>query len=111
MCETWRNSFKNFLSDMGRRPHGLTLDRINNNGNYEPGNCRWATYQQQLNNRRNSRLIQFHGETLPLNQVADRLLVPRRFVYERLLVGKNIHEIECDAHFRNSAASQTKEKE
>lgn len=52
VCESWRVNFRNFLNDMGDKPIGLTLDRIDNDGNYEKDNCRWATYSTQNKNRR-----------------------------------------------------------
>ena len=52
VCDSWKNSFENFYADMGDRPEGLTIDRIDNDGNYEKSNCKWATRTEQVYNQR-----------------------------------------------------------
>lgn len=56
VCDRWMHSYENFLADMGRRPPRLSIDRINNDGNYDPSNCRWATRAEQVRNRSKSQL-------------------------------------------------------
>jgi len=71
VCERW-NDYAAFLQDMGRCPPGYSLDRINNAGNYEPSNVRWATAEQQQQNRSITRWLTHEGITLCLTEWARR---------------------------------------
>ncbi len=75
MCQQWQSSFDVFVKDVGVRPSlGHSIDRHPDlNGNYEPGNVRWATRKEQANNKRTTHLIEFRGETLPLLDWARRM--------------------------------------
>lgn len=64
VCDRWRQSFENFFEDMGLRPEDLTIERVDNDGNYEPGNCIWATRQDQSWNRRVMALVTWEGRTM-----------------------------------------------
>lgn len=92
VCDEWRNSFYEFLHDMGERPEGMSLDRIDTNGNYEPSNCRWATPQEQTRNRRSNVYITHNGETMILNDWATKLKISRITLKSRLRYGWSIAE-------------------
>ena len=71
VCDRWLNSFENFLEDMGEAPKGLTLDRISSQGDYEPGNCRWATVHEQNRNKKNIINITVGNESKCLGEWAS----------------------------------------
>lgn len=71
ICERWAK-FENFFADMGQRPSmAHSIERIDNNGNYEPSNCRWATAKEQANNKRNNRIVEYRGVRMTLQQAID----------------------------------------
>ena len=86
VCDRWR-TFENFLADMGPRPEGMTLDRIDNNGNYEPRNCRWATQRQQNSNCRRNHRVQVHGKDMTVAQWCEVTRQNPSTVYSRLSRG------------------------
>jgi hypothetical protein len=83
VCDRWL-VYTNFLEDMGERPDGLSLDRIDNDGNYEPDNCRWATAAQQVRNSRHCRFFEFQGRKQTLADWADERGLNRSTVYKRI---------------------------
>jgi hypothetical protein len=75
VCERWRgdHGFENFLADMGPKPHPrLTLERVDNDGNYDPGNCVWATYRRQALNSSKTRFVEYEGRKQALADLCDR---------------------------------------
>ncbi len=90
MCREWLHDYPAFLEHIGPRPTQpegkieYSLDRINNDGNYEPGNVRWAVMKQQSRNRRNNRIIKFNGEALCVTEWAERLGINTSTLFMRL---------------------------
>jgi hypothetical protein len=92
ICKRWMN-FENFYEDMGERPPGMTLDRIDNNGNYCPSNCRWTTKKKQNNNSRRNVMLTHGGKTQTLTQWAIELKVSPWRLFGRRRRGLPAHLI------------------
>lgn len=86
VCKRW-NKFENFLSDMGERPKGLTLERKKVNGNYEPSNCVWDTSKVQGNNKRNNRLLTLNGRTQTIPYWSEEVGISQKALWGRILLG------------------------
>ena len=97
MCNRWRNSFENFLSDMGRAPTAShSIERIDNQGNYTPNNCRWATPSIQARNRRTNIFATHNGKTQCCKDWWKELRIPRWTMERRLKAGCSIAEIKAE---------------
>lgn len=89
VCERWRDNFPSFLADMGERPTPQhSLDRRDGNGNYEPGNCRWATRLEQARNRGNNRIITVNGDRVTISQAAEAAGIKRGTLQRRIAIGR-----------------------
>lgn len=92
VCNRWLR-FENFYADMGPKPVGASLDRIDNDGHYEPGNCRWTTAVVQANNTRRNRVIEYGGERLTVAQWARRLRLNPSTLRQRLQAGRPLEVV------------------
>ncbi len=89
VCDRWRSSFDNFMLDMGKCPENYSLDRINNNGNYEPGNCRWSSCKTQSQNRGEFNLsYTYNNETKTLSEWAETLNIKYNTLHKRIYRSK-----------------------
>src|SRR5687767_5549656 len=90
VCDRWIDSFENFLEDMGERPSAShSIDRYpNKNGNYEPGNCRWATDKEQNRNRNYCRMITYNGMTKSMIEWSEFLGIEYRLIAARIITGR-----------------------
>lgn len=93
ICERWKgvNGFANFLADMGEVPVGMSLDRIDNNGDYCPENCRWADQKTQQRNRRSNRAVTIDGRTLIVTDWAKEFNIKVHTVWSRIRKGWDVH--------------------
>lgn len=96
MCKEWRESFEMFFSDMGRKPSRRhSIDRIDNNKGYQSGNCRWATAEEQANNKRTTRFLTIGGETKTIAQWASFSGVSKGTIWLRAEKGKTGADLIC----------------
>jgi hypothetical protein len=92
VCDRWLSSYDAFESDMGTRPSGLSLDRIDNDKGYFPENCHWATQVQQIRNRRNTRFLVHNGKRLTVSEWAELTGLSYQIIMGRLRLGWSVKE-------------------
>lgn len=92
VCERWRNSFELFLKDMGKRPDGTEIDRIDNDGDYEPGNCRWVSRLVNSRNKRSNRRLTYRDRTKCISEWAEELGIPPDIISTRLKRGWTVDD-------------------
>lgn len=113
MCERWRQSFDDFCADVGPRPARMTIDRIDNERGYEPGNVRWATYTEQNRNRSDTRLLTAFGRTQCVAEWATELGISRAAIAGRLRRGWPVEKAlglrRTQMHRRFSSAETSRE--
>lgn len=90
VCPEWRNSYEQFLKDMGERPANKSIDRIDTNGDYCKQNCRWATHLEQASNTRSNHLITCDGKTLNITQWGRLIGLDSRVIHKRLKMGWDV---------------------
>ena len=98
VCEQWRSSFESFYADMGDAPEGTTLDRIDNEKGYTPDNCRWATPQEQANNRSTNVLIEWEGKSMSIADWARHFNLPYHWIKHRHSRGYKPPELFSTEH-------------
>jgi hypothetical protein len=87
VCERWQQGYEFFLADMGERPPGMSLERERVNEGYSPDNCKWATDEEQANNKRNNVVIEHNGKRMTIAQWARELNVKASMLYHRASQG------------------------
>ena len=93
MCESWKDSFEAFLADVGPKPgRGYSIDRIDNDGDYEPGNVRWATQAEQTANQQRNVKLTINGETQIMSEWARRYGLDVRLIHSRLKLGWSAYD-------------------
>jgi hypothetical protein len=99
VCPEWKNDYRNFYdwAMANGYKEGLSIDRINNNGNYEPDNCRWATWSEQSINKRTNRLVTYKGETKPAGEWGRIFGINSDVLYQRLSNGWPVERVLTEA--------------
>lgn len=96
VCDRWKK-FENFYADMGDKPQGMSLERIDNNGNYEPSNVIWASDKAQANNRRSNVILEYQGRKQTMQQWADESGIKIGTIWARLHRGWTVERAISEA--------------